>query len=291
MEDRSWDIDVVLVPVDGSESSARALPAAWELARRLHAEVRVLSAVVKEQDLEHREKELAALALPDGRAPRRTVVLDPDPVHAIHDALLLNGPAVACMATHGRGRSAALVGSVATEVVARGHEPIVLVGPLVGDRRGPATGVVTCVDDTPASAAVVPLALGWARRLVQPLEIVTVAEPVPLSVRDGSFRRRFGPEGDVDAFLEELLASVPIDEAAPVSAVALYDPISPAEGVRSHLYRRDDPAALVVVSSHARTGVSRVVFGSVAAAIVHHSPSPVMVVPRRTLAEPAAGLR
>ena len=291
MEDRISDIDVVLVPVDGSESSARAVPVAWELARRLDAEVRVLSAGVQEQDLEPRETALAALDLPDGRAPRRTVVLDPDPVHAIHDALLLNGPAVACMATHGRGRSAALVGSVATEVVARGHDPLVLVGPLAGDRQGPSAGVVACVDDTPASDALIPLALGWARRLVQPLEIVTVAEPVPPSVRDGGFHRRFGPEGDVEAFLKELLARMPIDEGAPVSAVALYDPISPADGVQSYLYRRDDPAALVVVSSCARKGVSRLVFGSVAAAIVHHSPSPVMVVPRRILAEPEAALR
>lgn len=290
MEDRIRDVDVVLVPVDGSESSARALPVAWELARRLDAQVRLLSAVAKEQDLQHREEELAALDLPDGRALRRTVVLDPDPVHAIHDALLVNRPAVACMAIHGRGRSAALVGSVATEVVARGHDPLVLVGPLVGDRRGPAAGVVTCVDDTPASAALIPLALGWARRLVQPLEVVTVAEPVPRSVSDGSFHPRFGPEGDVDAFLKELLARVAIDEDAPVSAVPLYDPISPAEGVRSYLYRRDDLAALVVVSSRARTGVSRLVFGSVAATIVHHSPSPVMVVPRRTMAEPETAL-
>jgi nucleotide-binding universal stress UspA family protein len=291
MEDRIWDIDVVLVPLDGSESSARALPVAWELARGLDAQVLLLSVVAKEQDLKHREKELAALDLPHGRAPRRTVVLDPDPAHAIHDALLLNRPAVACMATHGRGRSAALVGSVATEVVARGHDPLVLVGPLVGDRRGPAVGVVTCVDDTPASAALIPLALGWARRLVQPLEVVTVAEPAPRSVRDGSFHRRFGPEGDVEAFLKELLARVSIDEGAAVSAVALYDPISPAEGVRSYLYRRDDPAALVVVSSRVRTGVSRLVFGSVAAAIVHHSPSAVMVVPRGTLGDPEIALR
>jgi hypothetical protein len=68
--------------------------------------------------------------------------------------------------------------------------------------------VVTCVDDTPASAALIPLALVWARRLVQPLEIVTVAEPVPVSVRYGSFHRRFGPEGDVEAFLKELPSPV-----------------------------------------------------------------------------------
>lgn len=291
MDDRIGDIAVLLVPVDGSESSARALPVAWELAGRLDARILLLSAVTKEEDLEEREKELATIVLPDGQAPRRTVVLDPDPVHAIHDGVRLNRAAVVCMAAHGRGRPAALVGSVATEVVSRGNDPLILVGPLVGDRRGRATGVVTCVDDTPASIALIGVALDWSRRLVQPLEVVTVAEPVPRSVRDGTFHRRFGPEGDVEVFLQELLAKVSIDEGAPVAGIPLYDPISPEEGVRSYLYRRDDPAALVVVSSHARTGLSRLVFGSVAADIVHYSPSPVMVVPRRALAEPETALR
>jgi nucleotide-binding universal stress UspA family protein len=63
-----------------------------------------------------------------------------------------------------------------------------------------------------------------------------------------------------------------------VEALALYDPISPASGLE--VYLRDNPATLVIVASHARTGPTRLVFGSEAAAIVRRSPSPVLVVPR-----------
>jgi hypothetical protein len=52
--------------------------------------------------------------------------------------------------TFTRGRTAALVGSVATDIVARGNDPAVLVGPLVNLGR-PMRRVVACVDDTPAS--------------------------------------------------------------------------------------------------------------------------------------------
>jgi nucleotide-binding universal stress UspA family protein len=113
--------------------------------------------------------------------------------------------------------------------------------------------------------------------LGQRLTVVTAAEPVPPPLDDRQTRRRFGPDGDVEAFLDELVGPLR-EEGVAVDARVIYDPISPAEGVRSHL--RDEPAALVVVSSHARTGLTRLVFGSTAAAIVHHSPSPVLVVPR-----------
>lgn len=46
------------------------------------------------------------------------------------------------------------------------------------------------------------------------------------------------------------------------------------------VYLLDNPAFHLVVSSHARTGLSRIVFGSAAAAIVHHNTAPVLVVPR-----------
>jgi nucleotide-binding universal stress UspA family protein len=50
------------------------------------------------------------------------------------------------------------------------------------------------------------------------------------------------------------------------------------EGVRTHLL--EHLATLAVLSTHARTGLGRLVFGSVAFRIVHQSPSPVFVVPR-----------
>jgi nucleotide-binding universal stress UspA family protein len=122
------------------------------------------------------------------------------------------------------------------------------------------------------------VALGWARLLGERVTVATVAEPVPEPLRpEKPARRTFGPDGDVEAFLESLVAPWR-QRGHEVETLALYDPISPAEGLQAHLM--DNPASLVVVSSHARNGPTRIVFGSRAAGIVRLSPSPVLLVPR-----------
>jgi nucleotide-binding universal stress UspA family protein len=89
-------------------------------------------------------------------------------------------------------------------------------------------------------------------------------------------RRRFGPSGDAEAFLRSVTGALGA-AGADVTTQVVWDPISPAEGIRSYL--REHPASLVVVGSRARHGFARAVFGSVATGIVHASPSPVLVVP------------
>jgi nucleotide-binding universal stress UspA family protein len=284
------DVDIVLVPLDGSSFSGRAVPVAARLAGKLDAGILLFSAVPTEDDVPARQAELAAVVPPCLGPVRRSVVVSLDPAGAIHEQLRQLGRdrALACMASHGRGRSAALVGSVATEVVARGHDPVVVVGPHPDEHASGEAGeapehpgghgVMVAVDDTPASAALVPIGLGWAELLEEPLTVTTVAEPVPPPLRpDHPARRRFGPDGDVEAFLEGLVAPAR-QQGHKVEALPLYDPISPASGLE--LYLRDNPATLVVVASHARTGPTRIVFGSEAADIVRRSPSPVLVVPR-----------
>src|SRR3981081_785132 len=109
------------------------------------------------------------------------------------------------MAGQGDGRSAALVGSVATAVVVRGHDPVILAGPMV-EKPPEGRGVVVSVDDDPATALVLPIAQRWARLLGEPLVVACVAEPAPPPVRGGPVRRAFGPDGDVQAFLDQLIA-------------------------------------------------------------------------------------
>lgn len=57
------------------------------------------------------------------------------------------------------------------------------------------------------------------------------------------------------------------------------DPLGPASGVRAHLGQR--PAGLVAVTTHARSGIQRVVLGAAAAGIVHASVAPCLVAPVR----------
>ena len=168
-----------------------------------------------------------------------------------------------------------MVGSVATDVVARGGSAVALIGPMF-DLRLARCGVVACVDGTPASRAVLDVAVRWAQLLAEPLVVMTVADPGP-PLAEGAVRRRFGPQGDVDTWLE-LLTAPARDTLGEMETAAVYDPISPVEGVRRFL--NDRRPSIAVIGSHARTGVSRLVHGSVTAGVVYQSPSPVLVVPR-----------
>lgn len=278
-------VEILLVPLDGSAFSGRAVPVAARLSGKLDAGIMLFSAVPTEDDVPARAAELDDVVPPCLAPVQRTVVVSTDPAGAIHEQLRELGRerTLVCMASHGRNRSAALIGSVATEVVARGHDPLVVVGPHPDEHPGVlgvpgGLGVIVAVDESPASAALVPIGLGWARLVDEPLTVATVAEPVPPPVRpDHPARRRFGPDGDVEAFLDSLVAPHR-QQGHKVEALALYDPISPASGLEAYL--RDNPATLVIVASHARTGPTRIVFGSEASAIVRRSPSPVLVVPR-----------
>jgi nucleotide-binding universal stress UspA family protein len=203
-------------------------------------------------------------------------VIDRDPAGAIHEALRKLDNAVACMATHGRARSASLVGSVATDVVARGRDPLVLVCPYMEQPRHSA-GVVACVDNSPASAPLVAIAVRWADLLGEHCVVLTVAEDAPEPVSGGPIRRRFGPDGDAEGNLAALVE--PFRAAGhEVDAVVRYDPVSVWGGL--YRYLLDHPTTLLVANTRSRTGLRRLVFGSVAATIVRHSPSPVLVVPR-----------
>jgi nucleotide-binding universal stress UspA family protein len=270
-----YAVDALLVPLDRSDFSRVAVPAAARLAARLGAEIHLLSAVESADDLERRTRELAGIDIP-GHQVHRTVVVDRDPAGAIHEALRKLDNGVACMATHGRARSAAVSGSVATEVVARGRDPIVLVCPYMEQPRRSA-GVVACVDDSSASPALVAIAVRWAGLLGEACTVVTVAEEAPEPVSGGPIRRRFGPDGDAEAFLAALVEPVRTEDQV-VETLVHYDPVSVWGGLQRHLL--DHPAALVVTNTRSRTGLRRLVFGSVSATIVRHSPSPVLVVPR-----------
>lgn len=69
-------------------------------------------------------------------------------------------------------------------------------------------------------------------------------------------------------------------DGADVTAAVEYDPIGPAPGLATHLERQ--PADLVAVTTHARSGVARLVLGSGAASIIHAATVPVLVVPPTT---------
>ncbi|HEX2048566.1 MAG TPA: universal stress protein [Acidimicrobiales bacterium] len=278
----------VLVPLDGSRFAAAALRTARALSTRFGAELHAVSVAEHDDEVEVLRSEAAA-ALGPGAGPEQIhVVVGDDAAGAIAATAADLGSALICMSTHGRGRIVgAVVGSVARSLLQAAREPIVVVGP-VADRPRPfaesappvplsVPRLVACVDGTPPSETLLPVAGRWADALGMSLTIVTVAEPSPPPVRaDAAWHRRHGPEEDADAYAAGLRERFK-DVAAEVDAKVVYDPISPADGLRTYLDRH--PAGLVAVTTHARTGLRRILLGADAANIVHASTAPTLVVP------------
>jgi len=176
----------VLVPLDGSPFSERALPVAAWMAERLGGGLSLVSAIDSEDERAARSEFLSSVAATVGKAGvpvAWSVVVDRDPAGAIHECRRQLDDAVVCLATHGRGASAALVGSVATEVVARGHDSLVLVGPLLAEKPI-GTGVVACVSGGPETTEVLRAGVAWGGWLEEPVVAAMVAEPVPDPVGD-----------------------------------------------------------------------------------------------------------
>ena len=196
------------------------------------------------------------------------MILDRDAAEAI----LLHAQradTLVCMATHGRsGVAQALLGSVTEAVLRRVPHPLLLVGPQLQTRLSALEppNLLVAIDGSETSESIVPAAAEWTAMLRLSVRVVEVAIPSAglLLVR---------PERDAHAHVERVLArlrNLGINADGEVLLGA-----EPAE----HVVDRATgwPATLLAIATHGRTGVARVVLGSVAMKIVHSSPCPVLV--------------
>jgi nucleotide-binding universal stress UspA family protein len=280
----------VLVPLDGSELAAAALPTAQALAAELGARVIGIAVAGTDREISTLRGDVTASVRDQLPADDVDVVVGSDPAEAVTRRAAELEQTLVCMSTRGRGRVVgALAGSVTVDVLQRCRRPVITVGPqadrppaLVGrHKRRPMhfphpleiRRIVACVDGSPHSETVLPVAAQWAAALDMTLTVLTVAEDVS-STASGAMQRRWGPP-DPSAYVEELATRWRDVVAATTSAVEL-DPIGVASGLRAHLSR--EPAGLVALTTHARSGLDRMRLGSSAADIVRTVPVPALVV-------------
>jgi nucleotide-binding universal stress UspA family protein len=254
----------IVVPLDGSSFSERALPVAGALAERLDAGL-VLVTAPWQQDPDDASDYLQQIAT---ETPTRIVetIVDYDrvPIEAIADAARAGPDRVVCIATHGRGRFRwAVIGSVAEAVVSRSAEPVVLVGPRgsAESLRAPRR-IVICVDRFPESHASIPHAIEWAKALHLDVEVALVIHPS--DEEDEAYDDvLLGPLADRIA--GEGVAANPVLLRNSYPAGALVDL---AEAL---------PAALLAMTTHTRTGLARFMIGSVTMGVLNSAPCPVLV--------------
>lgn len=253
----------IVVPLDGSEFAERALMVAGALGEQLGADLVLVSAPEEDRDA---ARDYLNQVSNEARAPILETIVADDlaPADAIVDAVRHGPNRVVCMTTHGRGRFRwAMIGSVAEDVVSRSAIPVVLAGPRCRTEPvGSLARIVVCVDGSPASEAVIPHACEWARGL--DLEITLAFVIHPLDVEDAVHPDAvFGPL--VDRIATQGLTANPVLLRSSYPAGELVD------------LAESSTVSMLAMTTHTRTGLARVVLGSVTMGVLNSAPCPVLV--------------
>jgi len=261
----------LVVPVDGSDFSLRALPIASEWAQRFDADV---IAVTTPMTLDNeRDAQLPVWLeefVTDDRYPcmRAMVSEETDPLRAVAALVEANTDSMVCMATHARGAlGTAALGNVAQQVVREVGVPVLLVGRHCAEEQHEDGPIVVCHDGSPAADAILETARAWAQALGLPIVLVHVFHPLDVATAEN-------PTAAVASAVDFLGP----DPRAEVLASSF-----PTGAMRDLAHELD--ASLIALSTHGRSGVARVVMGSVASWVTRESPCPVLATRPGQLAE------
>lgn len=265
----------VVVPVDGSDDSFAALAPAASLAKAFDATVTIVAAwgdlhqdVMQDQidqyigDLTGVEHETLLL-----RFDRPIAYLITNTVDECEEAIV-------CMTTHGRGRSAALRGSVAAEVLERVTCPVVLVGPECESVRIPRGGqAFVCTDGSPFADSILPFAEDFARALELSTEVVTVLDNADLAMANAAVGAEHSGAIAESAHVRTLSDEL-ADSTGTPSTYAVLHGNHPAKSI---LDRADqDKPALIAMATHDEYRLRRVIHSSVTAQVARRAKCPVL---------------
>ena len=289
----------ILIPVDGSALAERALPYACRLAEQHGAEL-VLVRVVEPlgqlasttpdgRAASHSAVGAAQLYLEElaGRLPRRAVVTAVyygEPVDGILDEISLRHPDLVVMATHGRTGLRVVLGSVADAVARRSPVPVLLVPPACNrtwdaeepGRVGRPLNVLAPLDGSPLAEAALPaieqLVQGTAARVT----LYGVVQLVPalyyVNGQAGQLQDAGAELDGLETYLHRQAKG--LWRVADVRTQVEFG--APPRRIAEHARNYD--IDLVVMATHGRGGLSRVLLGSVATSVLHQLEVPLLLV-------------
>uniref|UniRef100_A0A831TAJ4 Universal stress protein n=1 Tax=Thermorudis peleae TaxID=1382356 RepID=A0A831TAJ4_9BACT len=278
----------VLVPLDGSELAEAALPYAKAIAEKtgavLHL-VRVVPIDAPPDEAAEAREYLSRLAGRLGDRVQLSVRYGHPAAEIIDLAQELADPIIV-MTTHGRGGLGRwLYGSVADRVVRGAGVPVLLIRSGLPQRAlGEVRSIMVPLDGSPLAEAALPYAVELARRFDAELHLVRVVETPEVYALLGTHAQA-AASGEVLAEIAQQM----IDDASNYLN-ELAERLR-AEGVRveSHVleglaieqllaFERERQPDLVVMATHGRGGLSRVIFGSVAEHVLREGNAPVMLI-------------
>lgn len=307
----------ILVPLDGSDFAEHALPLALALAGEgttldLVSVVEPVAPSLFIQDADagelgaalpaaeayrdaaqdaretamHRYLEAAAGRIRSHRGRIEMGILDGLPATALDDRIQDTDPDLVVMTTHGRGGlSRAWLGSVADGLVRRCHRPVLLARPRGADAvvldRAPEIGTVLVpLDGSELAEAILPdvaelcSVTGAGCRLLS--VVVPQFEPgSPYMPQAPALHRELLDEAESrsGAYLERIARG--LEDAGVATATEVVVHMSPAGAVLETA--REVSADLIAMATHGRTGLRRLVLGSVGDKVLRGADVPVML--------------
>lgn len=259
----------VIVPVDGSDFSWRALGPARALAAQCDARLEVLQVVVLPDDVVHAEGLIAeqlerAVGIDPGSVQVTVVVMGASIASTIGAHVERTTGSVVAMSSVGRGRSAALIGSIAEELLGELFGPVMVVGPdSATDMEHFHGELLVPVDGSDTSESALALAGAWGITLGARPWVVTVNES----------ESAYSGDAAESSYPSRLARELSQQTGREVEFEVLHG--KPERAICD--FASSLPATLVVASTHGRTGFARIAAGSVAMNIVRHAPCPVVL--------------
>ncbi|MBV8399182.1 MAG: universal stress protein [Acetobacteraceae bacterium] len=283
----------ILVPLDGSALAEKALPIAEALARTAGGRLILVQALHVWASTPHealeRELEARPLAEADLRAVARqfelaglvasTYLALGEPAAVIEKEAEDQDVGLIVMSTRGRGGLARwALGSIAERVLHVSGRPVLLVpAETSANWPAPSPTIVVPLDGSHLAEEALEPAVTLAQAIGGRLSLAYVVEPPPLMAYQlpamyGSLdRESWVRESNayVAGVAKHLSATFPEVEAQSLMGYA-------APTIVEHAQARH--AAAIVMASHGRTGLARMVVGSVAMGTIQRASMPVLVV-------------
>ena len=282
----------ILVPLDGSKIAEAVIPFAREIAARSGAELLFVTAVQQvgvwdaalSLQVLKRESEIAADYLAtvekdvSGEGQKvATQVLDGDAAEAVLAAADEAGVDLIAISTHGRsGVSRWLFGSVATRILEHAGVPLLVLRPKEGEDRGAPGPVVKKIlvplDGSEVAKSVLPVVEEFAKTMGASL--VLYHSVAPLSAYPGFESAGAAALGEAVEEMQrqarEILARASEEvKSRGVEATTVVSLGTAVDGVLSAADELD--VDLIAIATHGRSGLGRVVLGSVADGVIRRS--------------------
>ncbi|MFN3215902.1 MAG: universal stress protein [Acidimicrobiales bacterium] len=253
----------VVVPLDGSSASARSLQPAKAIARAFDADLSLVSVVMPSFVSTVTDRIRGQAAQAGVLEPAITLdISSMAPADRLLATLDDDAGILLCMATTGRSRFGQVLGSVAEALLRARTGPFVLIGPECRpDTFGGGGPLIVPVDGSDTADSVLGLVELWSERVAMTPRFITVVDPK--DVPDGE--RAAGEANAVRRRAERL----------PGADWEVLHHTKPATAIVEHAV--DVGASMIAMATHGRTGLPRVVLGSVAMEIAHRAPCPVLV--------------